>query len=1164
MFSPRPGLLALTTIALLLLPAAPAVAEDGHPYLLWTPDEAADLRETIENEPWARRAFENLPPVGDDAVLANLLRYTVMGDRSAGEHEKERLLAGKGNPIDQALRYDCLYGLLAPAERQRVEKRFRSAVRGAMETLREQRWMNRYNILPNLTYFWIWDHHMLPLAMRDEELAKEFFEAPMSMKWYVDDYLTDAGFYNEEFSKMFVRAGAQLLWCRGCDRLGIPELGWDYVGEDGATWRGHVESVIDIGFPRVDLGTERYHYPRMTMGDARGSRGIPAYGFQHNLVPGWLTDRPAAKMSEYHGGHLPQWVWFEIAHEKYPDAGFDYFLAQRQPAGEDTYYPTLYFGLEPIEAADADPPSAASDVYPERGLVMLRAEHGRDYWTSDAPAVGMRLATPYAHHVQDCFALLGFYAFNRPIFVNHAHATNYTGVDPAYSNSSRSHSTVMVDFAEPKTIGQVATRHDFGRLMKFAAERGYGIYDGVTQTRALMLTREYLLDAFHLASDRPRHYQWLIQTFGHACPDQPRAWTPTRDLVGSLFDVARERSLETDGTWSVTAVQSSGGASRRFSGFGDRWFEQRIGVRTTVLGEGGTTAYHAWAPVVNDSPGHWTGRDRFAYGEDEPAGVTIAAVRKKPETTFIAVHEPFRDSRRTASVRRVARGEDAFVVRVEALAREDSPGESGAFTDYLMLRFGEDAEAPVTLGDASERFSFAGHGFVRVADGRVDVEGGVREFCVPVNGDGVELSIDGEPADGRIRDGFLCYPVDVRPPEGPVPARGVEAERSAGPIAARWLHRQALCLPVGGRGSAVLRLRNEGLAAVDATVELRGPEGLRISPARVELAGFPSGAERDVEVTVSAADARRNALLRVEPGVGDGDVHVQRAVLKVANGVCVEHDQRMRGEPVKIIYAPRYVAKYRYMESGCASLLLDPNGYRRSGAGWTSYPNLVQPGTDSRGREGWHHRTARKFPYFIPVVVPGEEGEPPLVYEGGWHPHGTTSAMEHWFTEDWIVCRYREGDAEGWIAFDWNPPQRKASLREAIIGRRADLMAERAPGKALAAGRDGSVHDATRLDRRRHRVKVDVPREVEYVTALFVRPHGYQYGRATFYPPESRWDGDRVTQPAGAPMGFTFCREEDFSALVEKWLADPPDAEPRPVEKSTYEGAFMPHKSRPK
>lgn len=117
----------------------------------------------------------------------------------------------------------------------------------------------------------------------------------------------------------------------------------------------------------------------------------------------------------------------------------------REP-GRDRYYPSLYFGLTPVDPDKVKLPPAPSGVYPGRGLVVLRAEESSGYWESPSPAVGMRLATPYAHHIQDCFSLTGLYAFNRPIYVNRQHSTNYSGVDPGYSNSCRSHSTVIVDF----------------------------------------------------------------------------------------------------------------------------------------------------------------------------------------------------------------------------------------------------------------------------------------------------------------------------------------------------------------------------------------------------------------------------------------------------------------------------------------------------------------------------------------------------------------------------------------------------------------------------------------------------------------------------------------------------------------------------------------------
>jgi hypothetical protein len=576
--------------------AAAAAAEDEHPFILWTASEAAALRERIEREPWAAEQYAAAAQEKrrrDD--LIELLRFSVMGDKGAGEREKKQLLdsirdgKANGNYVTP-LRYDILYPLLTGDERKQVEKAFRDYIDMAMTSIADRNY-NRFNWLPNLGYPWYLSAHLMAVSMRDRELARKIFESPFGLKWYFDEYLSDSGFYNEEFGKMYNTPDAILLWCRACERLGLDGIGYEYRGRQGASPFGHIESVLRIGMPSVDLGTSRRHYPRLSMGDAKGARGTPAYGFQHYLAAGWLEHRYAG--TPYSRWTLGEWCWFELAHQKWPDAGFGYFLAQRRSPEEDHYYPSLLFGLDPIDPHEVSPPRAASGVYPGRGLVVLRAEESLGYWESAAPAVGMRLATPYAHHVQDCFSLTGFYAFNRPLYVNRKHATNYSGVDPGWSNSARSHSTVIVDFQEPKTIGPVDLQQKFSEHAKFIAARGQGIYDGIDQTRALVLTDDYLVDVFRLKSDTPRHYQWTIQAVGNAFPEPSgkQEWTPSFDLQGYQSDCANERSLASDEDWSVTVLQSSGGANRRFSGLGERWFEARIGSRITMFGEPGTTAY---------------------------------------------------------------------------------------------------------------------------------------------------------------------------------------------------------------------------------------------------------------------------------------------------------------------------------------------------------------------------------------------------------------------------------------------------------------------------------------------------------------------------------------------------------------------------------------------
>lgn len=1102
--------------------AQSATAEEGHPYLLWTKEEAAQLRQTIRNEVWAKKAFAKLPAIDQRGgrLFPNLLRYVVMGDEKAGEHEKKLLLSGKGNAVAAALRYDCLYNLLTPAERKRVEKRLRGRVAGAQKTLRTQRWMNRHNILPNLSYFWIWDTSLIPLALRDKELAREFFESPMSVKWYLDEYLSDSGFYNEEFSKMFVRAGSQLLWARGCDRLGIPEIGWDYRGKQGATWRGHVQSVIRLGFPRVDLGTERYHYPRMTMGDAKGSRGLPGYGLQHSLVKGRLTDGTPHRRGFYGGTHLPQWLWFEIAHKKFPDDGYDYFLAQMREPGADRYIPTLYFGLKPIDADEVDPPAAPSGVYDGRGLVMLRSEQSPEYWEGPWPAVGMRLATPYAHHIQDCFALTGFYAYNRPIFVNRQMSTNYSGVDPGYSNSPRSHSTVIVDFASPRTIGEVSTRKHFGKFTKFAAGRGKGIYRGVDQTRALVLTREYLLDAFRLSSDRPRHYQWIIQTLGHPTPDNAGRFTPSRDLVGHLFDVDSERSLVTDKTWAVTSVQTSGGAHRRFSGLGERWFKRRVGVRTTVLGEEGTNACVARAPVVQDASGKWHGKDRFAHGADEPGGVTMVAVRKKPETVFLAVHEPFEDHARITAVDEIHSKDDVRAVRIEGT---NADGEE--FIDVVAMALGDSAEKETGVRALSGTLRFTGYGFVR-RTGR----------------------------ERPVAEGNAKWIPDRK-------AWRHKATTASPIVAAHWMGREALCLATGGKGSAKLRLRNNGPAAIEnATVRLVATGGVKPKPAVINLGAFRPGAEKVVAVTFDASEAQPNRLhsVRLAPGK-PALCDVQPARLPVSVGVAHRRDQIWPADFEETLYSPRYVAKYYYMNSAGIALLLDPTGKRRSNSGRIPLPILEKLEKTDKGKTRWRDERVSRFPYFVPVVVKEDKDEPAVIYEAGRHAHGSRSQLAWWFTEDWIVIKYRDGKEGQRIALNWWPGTRKNDLSDSIKGRRESVERKIAPGTVRVMLADGTiVKGGDPADRRR---RFDLPKEArgKEIRAVFLRDHGYEYGKTMLYPEGSRIDRGRVIQSADEPMAFTFCTLKEFPEMAKRWAKNPHPGVPTDREKSTYSGAFMPH-----
>jgi hypothetical protein len=154
--------------------------------------------------------------------------------------------------------------------------------------------------------------------------------------------------------------------------------------------------------------------------------------------------------------------------------------------------------------------------------------------------------------------------------------------------------------------------------------------------------------------------------------------------------------------------------------------------------------------------------------------------------------------------------------------------------------------------------------------------------------------------------------------------------------------------------------------------------------------------------------------------------------LKVAVGVCFEREMLGLGEWRATLYAPRYLARYYYMDSGAAALLLDPLGQRRTPSSAMTYPMVVTEARDGQGRQSWAQpQRVPKFPYFVPVVVRPADGESlspagrpgqAYVYEAGRHAHGSRSDAEHWFCEDWILFRWRSGKADERILFDWGSP----------------------------------------------------------------------------------------------------------------------------------------------
>ena len=733
--------------------AAPAAGRGAvdHPFMFWTRQELADLRRRVKTDPHARAAFERLKTDAADRksrarAAKELLLFAVTDEAKLAEAQKKELLRVVRSPIPRGgaqwmtiLRYDLLYDRLTAAERAAFEKMARIYIRNAVfdnavfnpKIFNDSANYSRYdackytrtNWLPNIIWPRKVSANLFALALRDEELIRKTWAHYGSWKWYFDRYLCDVGFYSEEFSKMGATPGAMLMYCLAAEHLGLGELGFGYrgpsTGSGRATMRGHIRSLLHLGYPRIDVGTDRPQYPMVTMGDLRqtGSsqaHSLPSPAFQHSIVGGYVR-----RGDEWFGGNLrwrahgawggqvrgrnPQWdgygnftpkmqipLWFELAAKRWPEDGYAYFLAQMRPPGEELYVPSLWFGLEAIDPAKVEPPPAPSAVWPERGIAMLRADESPAYWESSAPAVAMRLGSNYAHNVHDAFALLGFYAFNRPIYLNRQ---VWPGYASGWSRSIQSHCGVTVDYAEPKFTDETRCHLASAGGYRSVAAASERVYPGVALVRGLTLTPRHLADITRLASKEPHDYTWILHALGRMRADD-RPWRPGK-LPGKLTPLRNVRVLRVGAKpWSVTIDQLCALDEASKAKLPRSWYDRRIGVRVSMLGAAGTTVYVADTPQPLVS--RREGRKKVTVEvPSEVGGVTLIVTRRAATTSFISLHEPF-EGRKAPGLRLRGGAETKEGLNVDV--------EGPDVSDRLTLRFsGEHSPRLEASGRLSDR-----------------------------------------------------------------------------------------------------------------------------------------------------------------------------------------------------------------------------------------------------------------------------------------------------------------------------------------------------------------------------------------------------------------------------------------------------------------------------
>src|SRR5262249_8287729 len=331
------------------------------------------------------------------------------------------------------------------------------------------------------------------------------------------------------------------------------------------------------------------------------------------------------------------------------------------------------------------------------------------------------------------------------LFYPNYNALQYENPHVGWTRNSVSHNTLIVDEGDTSDAQLTALRHEFSPEVKFLASSANGVFENVDQTRALLLTRESLLDVIHATSPLPHTYDYVLHSFGRVEPEKPDAFEPTQALKKRYWPVDDQKAMTTHEPWMLDfVIEEKPGTRNGF--YGREWYEHKAKLRFRMAGEPPTFVVHGvWgnelARLVSE---------QYKGTKLDQLATVVARRTGEREALFVASHEPYVDSDQPQVTRVVtlARTKGAAVIRVDA---KD-------FSDYAAIAFGPQPEgAEHTLLVPGERplfFAFKNYGYARVKkDGSVALRGDWTGLRLP--GASGPVTLNGEAAPASTKEGAL-------------------------------------------------------------------------------------------------------------------------------------------------------------------------------------------------------------------------------------------------------------------------------------------------------------------------------------------------------------------------------------------------------------------------
>ena len=876
----------------------------GRPYFM-PENKRKEILELVRAQPWARESYEALkaaargkkPGTGDGFAAAFL--YALEGDPADAATAEKWLLSIRGKPSHHRQRlddpnfwkggqtmqmseihygtdpnhyvaFDWAYNGLSETARQAV-------YRGLLdETQFRMKWLDTWRYTPNLEFKPLYMAAFGGLTLQDPDALKYLLgrvERHGSYFSMIDRMLLDGQAWHEAPTYPISHTD---LWCMGTMSFyGQLATGQDWFSArsaSGASAKGLMDYYIDTAYPTETDEAGKRMIRVATYGDGATHTGGDLY----------LVDQVERRKAHYYRLSAHQAL---IA---------SYRASGRNPAYAKFvsmipgYKPDLWNNPPLPDTNLLAFPPAPSKVWPQFGLAMLRSIESPAYWTDPkAIAVFQLMTQGYGHDHDDKFSIM-LHGAGKLLYPDF-NAIQYENPAIGWTRNTISHCTMMVD-EEDTSRAPFDVRHDFTPQVKFLATSAEGVFDGVAQTRVLMLTDRYLLDLFAAFSKYQRVYDYLLHSMGTPQP-VTSGFGPGITASPRFWPLENQQGLNTAQPWQLDFTVRQEEVDPKMPA---------SMVRVTMAGEPNTA-------VVCGTWGRKFGE--FTKREMDELGMLVARRSGVRDSVFVAGHEPYYEGAKLAvsAVTIVAQSDNAMVVRVDGVG----------FTDYAAVEWKRrEAGGPCALSSSEGQFAFRNYGWLRMAaDGTAVSRGHWESLRVPAS---AVATLDGRPARVEEKHLVLGQPLSISAPP-PKPAEDPFTFRVYPPL-----------LRIDSTGSARLSITNNSAQAASGSVELELPAGLSLE-GKAEFGPLAPGASTEVTITLRADGSAARGLKRIPyrlrytaapSGAARTTLH---HAMQIALGATLVFDYSSMADPQFRILGPRYTAE-AMMHHGMLVKLLGPDG----------------------------------------------------------------------------------------------------------------------------------------------------------------------------------------------------------------------------------------------